>query len=1019
VCDSDEDEITIDLIKELGGNIDDLKLINHIKPSDDEIVKLDDHTESELKSLIRTLDFSKFTTESLTISDNEEEDEVPMSTEKNDVEIKAPDSSLKESGSSNSLSDQKNMDDDESDDDSKSTVDKPEFHFLKEKDYVKRSHCVVKTGDIWHKAIFNDIASVEENLKNKYWVPKLEKYAKNVWDKDIENYTHASMKGSKKSETQWMNTVLKSGTLNDKFSTYVLKIQESPVHNLSALETMIDYVSLKSRRPCFIAIENLQELFLKVLLVPDRKLRSFDRNPFGQLSELTGGNKDTRDRYLITWLFEDRLKKLYNKYLEKLEEIGKDNIDKTKVKSISSMQELLAGNPELESILLERLVNKLGDPVRVVAAKAMYLLSHLLEQHPVMKWIVVGEVERLLYRQNISSKAQYYGICFLSQILLEKFNQDNLAAKLITIYFSFFKMVIKKGEVNTKLMKALLTGVNRAFPYASITPEDLDAQLETMHKLVHIVSFNTSIQALTLLFQVMDSRDAVTDRFYMALYKKTLDPALSTSSKQVMFLNLIYKALKIDPSAVRVKAFIKRLLQVCVYQSSQLICGLLYLLSELITSRPELGSIQTMFHSNTEMETNNFNDDSDEDEHYQDVMEGTVDNISRENMKAETKGAGVPGWTFKSEKKNEVHNHYNPSGRNPLYCGADKSLLWELDFLVNHFHPSAALFAKNLADNVPIKYSGDPLGDFTLTRFLDRFVFRNPKKNPEKNKPTTVLGKRNIYKPTGVKAIAPDSKDFLNRDAGNVPTDELFMYRYFQEKTERRGVKNDDEVASVTSEEFNDYLDNLGGRSKDFDDELDFANGLGDTQENQISDEEGDKLGDERDISDDEMKDLSSGDEDLPDQMEDENFHDKLDEEDFDGGDSLDEEGFDGGDSLDEEDFDGGNSDEEIFDNKVPKTNVSTEQSKSKRRKVAKFDPSDLSSLLADAEEFSHLLEENEDRGMSSSVVNKDKSSKKQLMWEDKREKMGHSWKSKKGNRSHTKFTKSRSKTKKTFRDGK
>ena len=138
----------------------------------------------------------------------------------------------------------------------------------------------------------------------------------------------------------------------------------------------------------------------------------------------------------------------------------------------------------------------------------------------------------------------------------------SLAAKLITIYFSFFKMVIKKGEVNTKLMKALLTGVNRAFPYASIAPEDLDAQLETMHKLVHIVSFNTSIQALTLLFQVMDSRDAVTDRFYMALYKKTLDPALSTSSKQVMFLNLMYKALKIDPSVVRVKAFIKRLLQV-------------------------------------------------------------------------------------------------------------------------------------------------------------------------------------------------------------------------------------------------------------------------------------------------------------------------------------------------------------------------------------------------------------------------------------------------------------------------
>ena len=32
---------------------------------------------------------------------------------------------------------------------------------------------------------------------------------------------------------------------------------------------------------------------------------------------------------------------------------------------------------------------------------------------------------------------------------------------------------------------------------------------------------------------------------------------------QVMFLNLLYKALKADPSTDRVKAFIKRLLQVC------------------------------------------------------------------------------------------------------------------------------------------------------------------------------------------------------------------------------------------------------------------------------------------------------------------------------------------------------------------------------------------------------------------------------------------------------------------------
>jgi hypothetical protein len=32
----------------------------------------------------------------------------------------------------------------------------------------------------------------------------------------------------------------------------------------------------------------------------------------------------------------------------------------------------------------------------------------------------------------------------------------------------------------------------------------------------------------------------------------------------------------------------------------------------------------------------------------------------------------------------------------------------------------------------------------------------------------------------GIKAIAPDSKEFLSRDITSVPEDELFLYKYFQ-----------------------------------------------------------------------------------------------------------------------------------------------------------------------------------------------------------------------------------------------
>merc|ERR1712029_316482 len=197
---------------------------------------------------------------------------------------------------------------------------------------------------------------------------------------------------------------------------------------------------------------------------------------------------------------------------------------------------------------------------------------------------------------------------------------------------------------------------------------------------------------------------------------------------------------------------------------------------------------------------------------------------------------------------------------------------------------------------------------------------------------------------------------------------------------QRKGVKTDDDNASVTSEEFNNFLDSMGGRARDFDDEdgdLDFAGGLGDEavpaaeeleeeeeEDNEEnlgpSDEEPEGLDGEDDAD---FKDLSSNDEDS----------------DMDVDNS--EEGFGG------EDDAFGEDDEDM---------AST--SKAPKQKKAKFDPHDLSSVLADAEEFSNLIEENDDAGTSSSVVNRDKASKRQLHWEKDNEDFmkGQKWKSKK-----------------------
>ena len=71
-----------------------------------------------------------------------------------------------------------------------------------------------------------------------------------------------------------------------------------------------------------------------------------------------------------------------------------------------------------ESKLLSGLVNKLGDPSRKIASKAGYLLSSLLQQHPVMKPVVVAEVQRFMFRQGLQERARYYGVVFLNQMVL-------------------------------------------------------------------------------------------------------------------------------------------------------------------------------------------------------------------------------------------------------------------------------------------------------------------------------------------------------------------------------------------------------------------------------------------------------------------------------------------------------------------------------------------------------------------------------------------------------------------------
>lgn len=109
----------------------------------------------------------------------------------------------------------------------------------------------------------------------------------------------------------------------------------------------------------------------------------------------------------------------------------------------------------------------------------------------------------------------------------------------------------------------------------------VEKHLEVLFKITHTGTFNAAIQALSLIFSITLAKQIAVDRFYRLLYESMLDPRLITTSKQAMYLNLLFKAIRADADLERVKAFVKRMIQIAGYHQPPFICGIFFILSQV------------------------------------------------------------------------------------------------------------------------------------------------------------------------------------------------------------------------------------------------------------------------------------------------------------------------------------------------------------------------------------------------------------------------------------------------------
>ena len=359
----------------------------------------------------------------------------------------------------------------------------------------------------WFNTPLSDIASGGSNNKRlqSQVVKNIQQYAKELLE--AENAAYQANQKSASSSQKFYATVINSGTLTDKISALTLAVQESPLHNVKGLENLLGLAKKRSRAQAIDVLRALKDLFAQGSLLPsDRRLKTFATQP-GIMSTLTGVSSwslgqtlpnGLRPQHLILWAYEDWLKGIYFEVLTILESWCNDELEYSKARALSYVYELMKEKPEQESNLLRLLVNKLGDRAKKIASRASYLLLELQSAHPLMKDTIISAIEGdLLWKPGQTLHAKYYAVITLNQTVLSA-KEERVANKLLDVYFGLFvtvlnpnepkvsavpetstfssnktwsakpqsgKVSLQDDELREKLTSAILTGINRAYPY--------------------------------------------------------------------------------------------------------------------------------------------------------------------------------------------------------------------------------------------------------------------------------------------------------------------------------------------------------------------------------------------------------------------------------------------------------------------------------------------------------------------------------------------------------------------------
>ncbi|KAH9261707.1 hypothetical protein BASA81_000363 [Batrachochytrium salamandrivorans] len=625
--------------------------------------------------------------------------------------------------------------------------------------------------------------------------------------------------------------VMRNGTMGDKIAAMALVVGDYSLDSLEELDRLIGLSSSKARREANLAQDAVRDLLVESLLPSDRRLQTIDTS-LKQYAHL----KLSNEIIAIFW-FEHLLKQKVLQFCQALQVTAvtkRDELPHHRKLALQRTFDIVNEKPECEVFLLNILCSVSG---LKQTNMNFHLLRKLVQANPQFQ----VKICQLLEAQAISSTAtpssQYDICCYLNQTIFHQSSADSqlLANRLMETYFVLFQRTSQNSEAEqeTKLLSAILTGVNRAFPYAS--REMCTFKKDELMLLVDRTSlFATKTQALMLLFRM--SKHESNPLLFDLVYKQVKTLEFCQSRKKQLFLNLLVQVLGTDVDDKRVIQQLTCLLQSALLDSASLSCASMFLCSYIMSKR-----------------------------------------------RTELKHVITPGW--------------------------------EYDLLRRNYHPTCVAFASKIVrdeEATVLEYSGDPLLDFSLTNFLDKFIYRNPKEKQLENSAFGTMGRMARIGAKAFKQPAVNSEEFhqrfaQKRNSGKLGEEsEMVFYKYFDTSGKKfsMGAANGRNVdLEAMEDEFADQLaerllkKSAGGGDFDLEDEeeLEFERqmrkefGRGDVSDEEGEDADFDGLLDDGDA--DLQPDENNNDDDEDDDDEDDEDEDDDGEFDEDDEDDQDDEG--------------------------------------------------------------------------------------------------------------------------------